>query len=240
MSKITIIILTWQRMQGFGSLLSDLNNQTHQDFEIIVSHGNLRKIATVEKYVNSFKNLNIKVRHDGNDQFTFRRLGVAQEAAQNGSEIILFLDDDVALPNTYLENAIKQYRPFTYQSGYAWYFTNRVSYYNSRVRVSSKSEPVHYCGTGLAIADARLFLDKRLFDAPECAYKIEDLWLSYFANHVLGWDLGFIDTGANVFGRDAQALSKQVRYSECNKDTFFSYLTLTNDWQLSLPQDTFD
>jgi hypothetical protein len=71
--------------------------------------------------------------------------------------------------------------------------------------------------------------------APPCAYKIEDLWLSYYANHVLGWNLSWIkDTGAEVFGRDKFALNRQVKNSDCNKDDFFSDLALNRGWNLSI------
>jgi hypothetical protein len=159
---------------------------------------------------------------------------VAKKALEQGAEVILFIDDDVTIPDNYVETCLAQYEPKTYKSGYSWYFTTNTSYYNGRIRVTNERDPVHYAGTGIAMIDASIFLEEGLLNAPTCAYKIEDLWLSYYANHVLGWKLGWIkDSGARVFGKDNVALNREVKRSNCNKDDFFSYLTLERGWTLT-------
>lgn len=234
--KVSVILLTWQRLNGLPTILQSLADQTYKDFDLYVSNGNLERQETVEKYSRSFKDkLNMHLSHDGNDDFSFRRMFIAQRLAKNGTDVILFIDDDVGIPKDYIEKCLLQYEPNTYKSGYAWYFTNKISYYSGRVRVFDQDSPVHYAGTGLAMIDAKIFLEEGLMQAPPCAYKIEDLWLSYYANHVLGWKLSWIkDTGAEVFGRDKFALNRQVKNSDCNKDDFFSDLALNRGWDLSI------
>lgn len=233
--KVSIIILTWQRLQSLGTTLESLERQTFKDFDVYISNGNMSRQTKVNKYYNMFKQrLKLHLSHDGNDSWSFRRMFVAKKALEQGAEVILFIDDDVTIPDNYVENCLSQYEPKTYKSGYAWYFTKNTSYYNGRVRVANEKDPVHYAGTGIAMIDASIFLEEGLLNAPACAYKIEDLWLSYYANHVLGWKLGWIkDSGARVFGKDNVALNREVKRSNCNKDNFFSYLTLERGWTLT-------
>jgi hypothetical protein len=48
---------------------------------------------------------------------------------------------------------------------------------------------VQYAGTGGMVADTTIFRDPRVFECPERFVFVEDVWLSYFAEHVLGWSL---------------------------------------------------
>jgi glycosyltransferase involved in cell wall biosynthesis len=238
MKKITIIILTWQRLTNLGSILSELSNQTYKDFEVRVSNGNLKRVGTVEKYVSSFKNkLSISVSHDGNDQKAFRRLIIGKEVAKSGTDVVMFIDDDVSIPNNYIENCLSQYEDKSYKSAYSWFFTNPKNYYKSRVRVVSDTQPVHYGGTGLAMVDAKIFLEDGLLSPPDGGKLIEDLWLSYYADHVMKWKVSWIkDTNTTVYGLDGFALSKIVKNSECNKDDFLADLTSNFGWDITLPK----
>ena len=231
--KVSVIALTWNRLNGLGATLLKLSNQTYKDFDVHISNGNLKKTNTVDKYCNAFKDkLNISVYHEGNDNFAFRRMTLARDLAKSGSDIILFIDDDVDFPENYIENCISQYEPNTYKSCYAWYFTSNVDYYMGRHRVKTNDKPVHYAGTGLGMVDAKIFLEDGLFDVPECAYQVEDLWLSYYADHVMGWSLGWIEnSNTTVGGRDKVALSRTVRVAGCNKNDFFSELTINYGWK---------
>jgi glycosyltransferase involved in cell wall biosynthesis len=238
MKKITIIILTWQRLSNLGSILSELSDQTYKDFEVRVSNGNLKRVGTVEKYVSNFKDkLSISVSHDGNDEMAFRRIGIAKEVAKSGTEIVMFIDDDVSIPIDYVATCLSQYEDKSYKSAYSWFFTNPKSYYKSRVRVVSDTQPVHYGGTGLAMVDAKIFLEDGLLSPPSCGKLVEDLWLSYYADHVMGWKVSWIkDANARVYGLDAFALNKVVKNSECNKDDFLAELTSKFGWDITLPK----
>jgi glycosyltransferase involved in cell wall biosynthesis len=233
--KVSVIILTWKRIKNLPSTLQSLSDQTYKDFDVYVSNGNLDRQGSINKYCALFKDkLNLHLSHDGNENSSFRRIFVAKELAKSGTDVVLFIDDDVVIPKTYIETCLSQYEPNTYKSGYAWYFTKNTSYYKQRFRSVDEKDPVHYAGTAVSMIDARIFLEDGLLDAPACAYKIEDLWLSYYANHVLGWKLGYIKNhGAKIFGRDSVALAQQVKDSDCNKDKLLSDLTINYGWKLS-------
>lgn len=212
--KITVVLLTWQRLSALKGLLLSLKDQTYKNFDIRISNANLVKFQYVENVAKSFDgHLDIEVSHEGNDQFAFRRFSVGKDLAERGTNIILFIDDDVQIPRDYIEQCLRYYEEKSYKSGFAWTLDRGgSSYYKYRTRIHDPNKKANYCGTGLSMIDASIFLDPRLIrDAPTEALKIEDLWLSYFAQRVLKWKLSPIPQSDVVLGgADSVALYKQV------------------------------
>ena len=211
--KVTVVLLTWQRLQLLKKTLLLLNNQTYKKFDVRVTNANLAKADAVDRVVASFSDrLKISVTHDGNDIKAFRRFTVGNDLAKKGTEAVLFIDDDITFSSDYIEKLVSNYEPKTYKSGFAWNFQRGgEDYYRYRTRRWDNEERIHYCGTGISMVDASIFLDKRLFAAPPEAYYIEDLWLSYFAQHVMKWDLKYVDVGnVNIGGADQHALYKKI------------------------------
>ena len=211
--SVAVVMLAWKRISGLKHLLRSLNDQTYKNFTVYISNGNLepQKIEAVDRFCKFFKNtLKIKVSHDGNDLKSFRKLVVGRKAAEDGADVVLFLDDDIDIPLDYIERCVSQYEPQKYKSGFAWTFhENGKDYYKLRTRRFDNSKRIHYCGSGVAMIDPSIFFSEGLYDAPEGALGIEDLWLSYYADHVLGWELMHMDIrGTAIGGDDAVALYK--------------------------------
>jgi hypothetical protein len=82
------------------------------------------------------------------------------------------------------------------------------------------------------MVDSKMFLEEGLFLAPADAHQIEDLWMSYYADHVLGWKLKYIPIhGLNIGGNDNVALSKVVKQKRNNKAVFLRSLVALG-WNL--------
>lgn len=225
--KVAVILLTWNRINNLKNTLKQLNLQTYKDFDLYISNANQDpdKIATIKKYISHFPRLNIKLLLDNNDMFTFRRLTVARQLASSGYSVIFYLDDDVTISEKHIEQCLEQYEPQTYKSSHAWSFYNKgQSYYRNRQKRKDNNKVINYCGSGVAMIDASIFLEPGLFDYPEGALKIEDLWLSYYAQHVMGWRLMYMKTDALVGGREPDALFRQVQRDKINKDVFLRQL----------------
>lgn len=211
--KITIVLLTWQRVSSLKTVLARLKNQTYKDFDIYISNSNPRASSTVEKYVKYFSDtLKITFSNDSNDHYAYRRLTVARDLARAGTEVILFIDDDVTISNSYVEEMLQTYEPQSYCSAYAWVFTNNgEDYYRHRKKVRDNLNKIHYCGSAVSAIDASIFLDDNLFVHPEEVFLMEDLWLSYFAQHVKGWKLKYAPiANINISGSDPNALYKKI------------------------------
>jgi hypothetical protein len=227
--RIDIVVLSWKRPKGIVKILNSLGKQTYKNFSVHISNGSPENQIMLEQYAYRFKKtykIPIDVRNDGNDLRAFRRLLVAKELAEAGSEIIFYIDDDVLIPNNYVQMALSQYKPKTYFSNFAWsLYNNGKNYYKYRTRVWDNKNQIQYCGTGISMIDAKIFLNPGLTDAneiPKGAYNVEDLWLSYYVDKVLkNWTLRYMDTpGVILGGDDAVALYKEIREESYDKADF--------------------
>lgn len=219
-----------------------LSNQTYLDFNVHISNANLNKKEVVDQHVRHFSNkLNISVSHDGNDEYAFRRFTVGKRLAMSGTEAILFIDDDIAFGSNYIKTMVDSYEPKTYKSAYTWTFgKGSINYYTNRTRVFDNSLKIHYCGTGVSIIDASIFLEDGIFNKPKEAVMVEDLWLSYYAQHVMNWKLEHIHVkNLTVGGGDSFALHRKIRRGKVDgsvkydKTDLLKKLVYDYGWDLS-------
>jgi hypothetical protein len=232
--KVAIVMLTWKRLDSLPKSLEMLSCQTNKDFDLYISNSNVDESATVEKMVEPFKEkLKITLTHDSNEMYSFRRLHIGRALALSGFDAVLFLDDDVVIPTNYVEQCLSYFEPNSYKSAYAWQFLeNGRNYYRRRFLVTDVNTKVHYCGTAVSIVDAKIFLNDDLIFASEEAHQIEDLWMSYYADHILNWKLEYIPIqGLSIGGNDPVALSKVVRGNINNKAVFLRKL-VSLGWNL--------
>lgn len=238
--KVTVVLLTWQRLAFLKKTLLFLDAQTYKNFNVRITNANIAKAEAVDRIAHSFSGrLDISVTHDGNDIKAFRRFTVGNDLAKTGTEVVMFIDDDITFPNDYIERLISNYEPKTYKSGFAWNFQRGgENYYRYRTRRWDNEEKIHYCGTGISMIDASIFLDDRLFAAPKEAFYIEDLWLSYFAQHVMKWELKYVNVGnVHIGGSDQHALYKQIMKDKKMSDVpdkadFLTLLIKKYGWKL--------
>jgi hypothetical protein len=220
--KAAVILLSWKRPIGTLKNLKDLSQQTFKDFKVIVSNSNPDISEQLHSYKTRFPDLKIDIRDDSNEYFCFRRFFIAKEMAESGIDVIFFIDDDVRVPKNYIELALAQYEKHTYSSSYAWTFQDNGSdYYKKRTRVYDNTENIKYCGAGVSMIDSSIFLNKGLFEVPHEAYGIDDLWLSYYADHVAKYKLKYLDIpGVSIKGNDSVALLWSVKNKDYTKKEF--------------------
>ncbi len=236
--KVAVVLLTWKRMSRFQTTLKSFTRQSYKDFTVVVSNANLSRASlyNIDKYTNIYRRrgLDIQVRHDGNEIYSFRRFVVGRDLCDQGYDVVLFIDDDVSFPDTYIQKCLEQYEPKTYKSGFTWIFYNRGrNYYKFRKRVFTNDYGVHYAGTGFCMIDASIFKDKDLIDsAPEGSIKIEDLWLSFYVSQKRGWRVMYMETENVVLGgADSFALYREVQREKTDKASFLRTL-VTMGWKI--------
>ena len=81
------------------------------------------------------------------------------------------------------------------------------------------------------ISDTQIFLEPGLFNCPRRFWFVEDLWLSYYADHMLGWSL--FKSGASVL--TAPDDLGQFLTLGATKDLMFRYL-VRQGWDPLLPE----
>lgn len=217
-----VILLSWQRPDGTLRNLKDLSRQTVDGFRVIISNSNPEISEQIESYKDKFPGLDIEVRNDSNEYYCFRRFFIAREMAEAGVDAVFFIDDDIRIPKNFIELSLSQYQEKTYSSSYAWTFRDNGSdYYKKRERVFDNSSSIKYCGAGISMIDPSIFLDNGLFESPTEAYGIDDLWLSYYADHVAKFKLRYLDVpGVRIGGNDNAALLWKIKANSYTKKDF--------------------
>lgn len=116
----------------------------------------------------------------------FGRFFWARELADQFPNVV-FIDDDEVLDDDVLATFAGEAGPGRIRSAWAFRFQQRLDYW--RRVPAGYGEAAKYCGTGGMVCDSSVFTDDRLFRCPNRFWLCEDIWLSYFASTVLGWDL---------------------------------------------------
>jgi hypothetical protein len=191
-----LILLTYKRIKFFQATIDMIKLQTNKSFDLYISHYGPGSDDMSILAENTLKDSGINfifINSEINDG-CWRRHTLAKELATKGYQKIMFLDDDIAIPNNYVECAINQYEPSSYKSWWAWKMADNTNNFNNRSRILKKGVQVNYCGAGVSIIDASIFLDNEYFNLPFEEVKwIDDLWISFYADHILGWNLGYLD-----------------------------------------------
>jgi hypothetical protein len=100
---------------------------------------------------------------------------------------VVFVDDDQTFADDALRIMLDEVRPGAMCATYGFQIECPHSYWQRRL--PKPGDWIQYAGTCGMISDTAVFADERLFDCPERFTFVEDLWLSYFAEHQLGWSL---------------------------------------------------
>jgi Glycosyl transferase family 2 len=116
----------------------------------------------------------------------FGRFHLARELAGE-HEYVVFIDDDQTFDADALRCLLEEARPRTISAQYGFQLLCPHSYW--RRRRPRPGDWIQYAGTGGMIADTAIFREERLFRCPPDFHFVEDLWLSYVAQHELGWRL---------------------------------------------------
>jgi hypothetical protein len=144
---------------------------------------------------------------------SFRRHMDAAKLAHRGYKAIMMLDDDIRIPNNYVEACISQFEDNTYKSSHAFSFQVSPLIYSDRTQHYKAVFPnsLHYCGPGASIIDSSLFLVYGFFDK-EIVYKhymFDDIWISAFVLKN-GWRMDYLDSGATIGCPDEFAMYSTV------------------------------
>lgn len=126
--------------------------------------------------------------HSSRNVGGFGRFYLARQLA-GAHESVVFLDDDQDFGPTMISDQLASHAPASIAGWWAFTFRLGACSYAARDRVEEPLGLADYVGTGGMIVDPAIFLDAGVFRCPRRYWFVEDLWLSFYANHVRGWRL---------------------------------------------------
>jgi hypothetical protein len=183
---VPVVLCVWRRPERLARTIDLLRDQTGVKPSLYVWNNNPRARSVVDEAVAGAADIEVKVVHSARNAGGFGRFYLAREVAQHHPYVI-FVDDDQTFDRTAIADFVGEFRPETISGFWAFRFTEPSDYW-ARVP-ATPGERVDFCATCGMVCDTRIFLKPDLFRCPRRFWFIEDLWLSYIADHVLGWKI---------------------------------------------------
>lgn len=224
-SKTAVIMCTYLRYKNLHRTYDDLNKQTNLDFDFYISDNSNKNphiLNTTRKKLNNIK-YNVFIKGDYNKYSIFSRFILAKELAEEGYLKVIFIDDDQRIPETFINDCNDQYQDNVIKSFYAH---NIVDDYWKKTRLKV-DESGNYAGGGGLMCNAELFLHKDFFTCPEEYYILDDLWISYFAKQVVGYDIKLLDTDIRFIHDDYATAKNLVEEKQRFADKYILNRTAT-------------
>src|ERR1017187_2965044 len=179
--RMPVIFCTWRRLERLQRTLEQL---AAQDFPVqALIWNNSPDRARVDAAIR-YSGIPVTVHHSQRNIGGFGRFYLAREAAEQGHDRVVFIDDDQDFGPGTMTNLIRAHRPNSL-SGW-WAFGFRSAAYSSKFR-TAPGETASLTGTGGMVADTAVFRDPRLLRCPRRYWFAEDIWLSYVAGHLRGY-----------------------------------------------------
>ena len=187
---LPVIMCVWKRTEGFIEIIEQLNEQSLKDFKLFVWNNNS---DLEDSFLDVLRHANFEYElHTSSENIGgFGRFYYARHirGAEGLLDYCVFIDDDQTFEKDALSILLSEAKPNNITAQWGWEFTG-YDYYGENARISKKlGESLHYAGTGGMIGDMRLFESEGLYKCPKEYWFVEDLWMSFYANHYLNYSL---------------------------------------------------
>lgn len=226
--KIHIVMCCYARHHHLSTIINAIDNQTVASkivFHIINTNPEKWNDTVLIKNNTPVKNIILRLCNTGSNLYGYSRFLYTKYLLK--TEIIsyiIFIDDDQILPPEWIEKLYKIRCPLIYSCQYGCVFKKykTASEYNYWNRTFTNIDgnynkilpnSLDYGGTCGCIVDTNIFLFSIFFKCPKQYRNVEDLWLSYIVNFILGKNIQIfpISLGKNIISdREETAMWKKI------------------------------
>jgi hypothetical protein len=227
-AEVPVVLCVWRRPERLATTLASLGRQRDVSVKLWIWNNNPALRALVDGGVATVSDLQVDVVHATRNVGGFGRFYVARRLAEEHPYVV-FLDDDQVPATDFVKTLVGEFTPKTIHGAWAFRFLGTERYWD-RVR-AAPGERVKFCGNGGMICDTQIFLEPELYRCPRRFWFVEDLWLSYYADHVMGWQL-FKSAAVIEKEPDDQG---QFQNLGATKDLMFRYL-VRRGWDPASPE----
>ncbi len=182
---VPVVMCTWRRPENLPITIQSLKKQKGVSPHLYIWNNNPKIAARIDT-IAATADIPVEVIHSDTNVGGFGRFYYARQLADL-YKYIVFIDDDQMLEEGALTVLRREAKPHQISGWWAYNFLTSHSYW---LRLpAAKGRPAAYIGTCGMIIDSSIFKDERLFECPKEYWFVEDLWLSYFADHIHNWRL---------------------------------------------------
>lgn len=193
---IHIVMCQYKRVEYLSTILRNIQAQTIANRIVVhIVNNNIDKWEDIKSLVKSIdiSPVRFTLCNTGNNYYGYARfLRVKQLLKTTFLPYVIFIDDDQAIPPTWVEDMYKLKKPMTYSAWYGRIFEpSKPLYWNSiithtAITKNTNSATIYdYAGTGGCIVDTRIFMTDILFRCPKKYRFVEDLWLSFLFKKIV-------------------------------------------------------
>jgi hypothetical protein len=216
----------FRRIERLRETLADLASQKGVAVRLHLWNNNWAARGEVDRIVAEAP-VETSVVHSRENTGGFGRFYIARALARSHRDAespVVFIDDDQGLGDDAILRLTSEFRPGTITGVWAFAFESGADYW-ARQEVEPGRE-ADYVGTGGMVSPLWLYGEKGLFRCPARYWFVEDLWLSFYASHLLGFRL--VSSSADITmvkdGRDQWVGLQYV------KTRFLRYLVNARGW----------
>jgi hypothetical protein len=213
-AKLAVVLCTYQRVERLSHTLAQLAAQDVAVQAVIWNNGPHRDAVDA---VAADAGIDASVTHSKRNIGGFGRFYLARALRCQGHLNVVFIDDDQDFGPSTIGHLVDAHRPGSLSGWWAYRFDDPTDY-TVRTRVEAGASAA-YVGTCGMIADTEIFEQAALFACPSRYWFVEDLWLSYVANHLVGWPLfrspaefEFVPDGRDQYLRLGRTKTRLLRY----------------------------
>jgi len=182
---LPVVMCVWQRVEFLPATIAQLERQVGVRPELHLWVNNPEAAGEVDRIAATAAipvTATVSPRNIGG----MGRFHAARELAARHPYVV-FIDDDQVFDEHALRILLDEAAPRKIAAQYAFQLQCPHSYWQRRL--PTPGDWVQYAGTGGMILDTAIFADARVFECPERFAFVEDVWLSYVADHELGWTM---------------------------------------------------
>ena len=184
--RTPVVMCTWKRIGRLDRTLELLADQD-APATLYVWNNNRREAKRIDSLL-ARSPIPAQSFHCNRNIGSFGRFYVAHGLAER-HKVVLFIDDDQEFGRTMVADQLASFAPRSLAGWWAFTYRPGARSYAQRDRVQAPLHRADYVGVGGMVADAAVFTDPALFRCPRRYWFVDDMWLSFFATHVHGWEL---------------------------------------------------
>jgi glycosyltransferase involved in cell wall biosynthesis len=243
---IHIVMCQYKRVEYLSTILRNIQAQTIANRIVVhIVNNNIDKWEDIKSLVKSIdiSPVRFTLCNTGNNYYGYARfLRVKQLLKTTFLPYVIFIDDDQAIPPTWVEHMYKLKKPMTYSAWYGRIFeSSKPLYWNSIITHTAITKNINsatiydYAGTGGCIIDTRVFMTDILFRCPKKYRFVEDLWLSFLFKKIFKTSL--IRTFLPLLDMEGTASTGLYTTIRSEKEEFFKLLLAQNYLSDEPPSD---
>jgi hypothetical protein len=184
--RIPVVMCAWKRIERLPRTLEMLAQQ-EMPASLYVWNNNRREADRVDTFV-AGSPIPAQAVHCSRNIGCFGRFYLAREIA-HAHDKVLFIDDDQDFGPSMVGDQVASFGDRSLAGWWAFRYRRGARSHGERDRVEIPLKPAEYVGVGGMVADATIFTDRGLFRCPRRYWFVDDMWLSYYASEIRGWQL---------------------------------------------------